>query len=74
MNNVTPLRDDVSIDALVRVTLERGRVQFSIEQNQVGTPFIVPHDHAGEVLRLLIDAGYSLSNSHEWGGFVCSKP
>lgn len=74
MNNVTPLRDDVSIDALVRVTLERGRVQFSIEQNQVGTPFLVPHELAGDVLRLLMREGFTLSNSREWGGFVCRKP
>lgn len=65
---------DAKIDGLVTASIDLGRERFYRELNERHTPFLVPHDHAGEVLRLLIDAGYSLSNSREWGGFVCRKP
>lgn len=65
---------DAKIDGLVTASIDLGRERFYRELNERHTPFLVPHELAGDVLRLLMREGFTLSNSREWGGFVCRKP
>lgn len=65
---------DDKVIRFANVSQELGARRLKEAQCEAGTVLIVGHGAVGEALHLLRDAGFTIENSTELNGFVCTKP